>query len=363
MTHPYKLLPTRNFWNSSVSNVPWHAVFSAEVAKFQLLPTDAIVTAGSCFAQRISRHLKARQFGRLSFELPHPHMDVAAATSAGYDMFSARYGNIYTTRQLKQLVDEAFGHREPIFEVEQSKDGRFIDLLRPNINEIGFSSELEARADRIFHLKCVKDMFTQADVFIFTLGLTEAWSTCDGSVVYGTHPNVSTRRDVRSDAVAINLDYLDCYNDLVNTINFLRQINPKLKFVFTVSPVALAATHQDNHVAVATMYSKSVLRAVAGRVAGQLPYADYFMSYEIFNSPQSFGQFLSGDLREVSLRGVDAVMNLFVRMYCEYANDVVPAALGDTVDDRNKVSGSGVQTNAGIDVECEEILNSLFSRG
>ena len=262
MPHPYKKFPDRNFWKKSVSTKPWHEVLGSERGKFQIIPTDLISTGGSCFAQRIAHHLKIKGYGYTTFEPPHPLMDGLLADKLGYNTFSARYGNIYTPRQLKQLVDQAFGICEPIFEIERAKSGKFVDLLRPSIHDGGFTSYTEAVADRLFHLNCVKTMFMHSKVFIFTLGLTEAWADKNGEVIYGVHPNVSTGLNIRPDAISINFDYIDCYNDMVNVISFLREINNELKFIFTISPVALAATHQKKHVLTATVYSKSVLSAM-----------------------------------------------------------------------------------------------------
>lgn len=356
MTHPYKKLPDRNFWNRTVSSTPWQQVFASEQGKFQINADALIATAGSCFAQRISAHLRGFNFGRTLFETPHPLMDTATASSLGYDTFSARYGNIYTTRQLRQVIDEAFGIRPPLMEFAQSTSGKFIDLLRPGVHGEGFTSLQEAQADRAYHVGRVREMFVQANVFIFTLGLTEAWAAPDGTVFFGTHPNVSTGKNVRDDLVPINFDYIDCFNDLAYVINLLRSSNASLQFILTVSPVALAATHQDRHVALATSYSKSVLRAVAGRVSEQLPFVDYFMSYEIFSCAQSFGQFLSENLRDVSPRGVGIAMRLFEDMYCSQALRLArPEAVS--------APESELPIAPASDTECEEILNAVFQRG
>ena len=358
MPHPYKTLPTRNFWKKAVAPVPWHQVFDAERGKFRIGPADLVSTAGSCFAQRISRHLKAKGFAYAEFEQAHPLVDAATATALGYGTFSARYGNVYTTRQLRQLVEQAFGLRPPILDIERAASGKFIDLLRPAINDGGFSSRQEAVADRLFHLGRVMEMFLRSDVFIFTLGLTETWTDAAGDVFYGVHPAVSTGLDVRADALPRNLDYIECYNDLAQLVTFLRTHNPALKFLFTVSPVALAATHQDKHVLAATMYSKSVLRAAVGRITDQLPFADYFPSYEVFNSAQSFGQYLSEDLRDASPRGVGVAMRLFETMFFDAAPQ--PAAAPAAVVARVEPMPVAAAANA-ADVECEEILNAAFS--
>jgi hypothetical protein len=73
------------------------------------------------------------------------------------------------------------------------------------------------------------------------------------------------------------------------------------------------ATATDKNVIVATMHSKSILRAAAGFLADKLRYVDYFPSYEIISSPVMRGQFYNPDMRTVSHYGVDHVMNQFFK--------------------------------------------------
>lgn len=66
-----------------------------------------------------------------------------------------------------------------------------------------------------------------------------------------------------------------------------------------------------DHVLVATMASKSTLRAVAGQVASQFDFVDYYPSYEIINSPPFRGSFFEPNQRGVNHVGVDHVMTSF----------------------------------------------------
>jgi hypothetical protein len=84
-----------------------------------------------------------------------------------------------------------------------------------------------------------------------------------------------------------------------------------MKFLFTVSPVPLMATATAQQVVVASSYSKSVLRAVAGQLAEQHHDVDYFPSYEIISSPMMRGGFFEADGRSVISQGVDHVMAQF----------------------------------------------------
>ena len=88
--------------------------------------------------------------------------------------------------------------------------------------------------------------------------------------------------------------------------------------IITVSPVLLTATASDQHVLVATTYSKSVLRAVAGQLYAGLQDLDYFLLRDHQRPIPSRGFFFESNLRSVSPAGVETVMRTF---FDEHAPD------------------------------------------
>src|SRR5262249_55517296 len=109
----------------------------------------------------------------------------------------------------------------------------------------------------------------EADVFIFTLGLTEAWeSVADGSV-YPICPGVSGlgKFDKQKYRFA-NYSVSSIVSDLRAAINMIREHNDRIKIIITVSPVPLIATAEDRSVLVSTTYSKSALRVAAEEISG-----------------------------------------------------------------------------------------------
>ena len=98
--NPYSTLPKYCFWKSSVSGRQAEEVDPITRPPFLISKTDAVATAGSCFAQHIARTLTAQGFNYLLGE-PAP---AGRENDATYGMFSARYGNVYSARQLLQLI-------------------------------------------------------------------------------------------------------------------------------------------------------------------------------------------------------------------------------------------------------------------
>jgi hypothetical protein len=138
-----------------------------------------------------------------------------------------------------------------------------------------------------------------------------------------------------------NFDYGEVLADLRAVIDRARAINPGLRFLLTVSPVALAATATGAHVLVANTHSKSVLRAVAGQLTADLPYVDYFPAYELVASHPIRAMLHKPDLREVTPRGVALVMRHF------FAAHTAGAAVAEVAD-----AGRDMHPD---DVVCEEL--------
>lgn len=310
-SNPYCKLPPRAFWRTAISEVHY-----AELADLweplALSRQDRIATAGSCFAQHIGNNLARRGAAFMDLEPPPPALfaSVADARRFGYQVYSCRYGNIYTTRQLVQLFDEAFGRRSPV-EIVWQRDGRFFDALRPSVDPVGQASAEQIRRLRESHLARVREMFQTLDLFVFTLGLTEAWLSRTDGTAFPTAPGTICGEFDAARYEFRNFSYPEIMADMNRFWSGLREINPRARLLMTVSPVPLTATASGDHVLVATTYSKSVLRAVAGDLARQLPDAWYFPSYEIISSHPSRGMFYDPNLRTVNEFGVNYVMSHF----------------------------------------------------
>lgn len=308
--NPYKTQADRAFWRSSVGSR--HYADLADLWNpMPLRKQDRIATAGSCFAQHIGNNLSARGAAFMDMEPAPPVFENGAdARKWGYGVFSCRYGNVYTTRQLLQLFDEAHGVRTPSERVWE-KDGRFFDALRASVDPVGQDSADTILALRARHLVAVRRMFAELDVFVFTMGLTEGWENADDGTMFAVAPGTVAGTYDPSRHVFRNLRAAEIRADMLAFWERLRVVNPSARMLLTVSPVPLAATATQNHVLVATTYSKSVLRGVAGELAEDVADIHYFPSYEIISSHPSRGMFFEPDLRNVNMFGVNYVMSHF----------------------------------------------------
>lgn len=317
MKTPYSDAPQHALWPRSVALPDPMDVDPVVAAAFPIMAEDRIATAGSCFAQHIARTLVAEGYNYLITE-PGP-------ADRQFGVFPARFANIYTVRQLLQTFERAFGLREP--EVGPwMRQGRIVDPFRPLVEPAGFDSVAAMEADRARHMAAVREMFEQATVFIFTLGLTEGWRSGGGTVVpvaTGVGGAVPAGDETFE---YFNASVAEMTADLTAFIDKLRILNPGVKIILTVSPVPLMATYEQRHVLVSTAYSKAALRVVADEVCRARERVAYFPSYEIVTGPHHGHRFLEDDLRNVRPEGVAHVMSLFKRHYLDGSTTAAPEA-------------------------------------
>jgi hypothetical protein len=318
MDHPYRTRPDTAFWRRAVAGVPDGLVDPVTRAPFGIGPEDAVATAGSCFAQHIAGHLQRRGHRLLRTEAP--------PADPAFGLFAANYGNIYTCRHMRRLLEEAFGLFQPQDGTWQRRDGRFVDAFRPGLHAEGHATAAEVRAAREPHLAAVRQVFETADILVLTLGLTEAWIGADGAA-YPLAPGILASPADPASCRFHNFTLDEVRADLLGVLEMLAELNPRLRCILTVSPVPLAATFTEAHVLPASSYSKAVLRVAAEEAAARFPAVAYFPAYEIITGPQARGRFYAEDLRNVTASGVAQVMAVFERHYMRQASAPRPLPL------------------------------------
>jgi hypothetical protein len=350
--NPYKNLPKSAFWKTGVAQENPYSIEGLYIKKFNISPGTKIATAGSCFAQHISRHLKKNGYKVLDVEPPPPGLPENLRKKFGYSTYSARYGNIYTVRQLLQLAQEASGDWTPKNYIWE-KDGKFFDALRPAIEPEGLDSQEDVIEHRKHHLRRVKGLFETLNLFIFTFGLTEMWLDKKSGTVYPTAPGTligDFDSDLHTFKNAKFREIIKDFNEFQNVLKKIRNNKP-FKIVLTVSPIPLTATASGRHILVSTTHSKSVLRAVAGELSTKQSHIDYFPSYEIVTNPRLHSSSFSENLRSVRDETIEIVMRHF---FNEHHPIEANSAKHPLTTNASKMSIE--------DIQCEEALMEAFSK-
>lgn len=356
MANPYMNLPKRQFWKTGVEQSHVLSTIDLWKKKIDISHEDRIVSAGSCFAQHISHRLAKSGYNFIDAEPAPKGLPKNLHKHYGYGTYSARYGNIYTSAQLIELALEALGEI-PSLDYSWENKGRFYDPLRPNVEPDGLDSHEEVIFHRKYHLERVRYLLKICDVFIFTLGLTEGWVCRRSGRTLPTAPGTIAGDYDATLYEFKNFTHTEIKSDLIKFMDLMKLLRGgECRFLFTVSPVPLTATAANEHVLVATTYSKSTLRSVVGELYHKYAEVDYYPSYEIIMSPWSRGLFYETNLRSVTPAGVDAAMRPF------FLEHNLKKAQATNKVAKDNTSSTGLADDSDDEVVCEEALLEAFAK-
>lgn len=317
--NPYSSLPDHRFWRKAVASLPPFAIDPLISTPFRIARHDRVATAGSCFAQEIALRLQQSGYTYFLAETPPSGMSDAEAQRRNYATYSCRYGNLYTTAQLRQLIERAFGRFAPSLDHwTRPEDGRVVDPFRPRVEPDGFATIDEMRADRARHLAAVRTMIETMDVFIFTLGQTETWRHKPDGAILQIAPGVAGGEWSPDTYEFYNMSVSEVIRDFLTTVDIIREANPKARIMVSVSPVSMVATYEDRHVVVSNTAGKAILRAAADEIVRARADIAYFPSYDLLTVAPNVGRFYKDDLRNINVRGVDRVMRMFFDHFTDH---------------------------------------------
>jgi hypothetical protein len=247
-------------------------------------------------------------------------MSAAEAERRNYAMYSCRYGNLYTTAQFLQLIERAYGRFKPQLDYwTRPEDGRIVDPFRPRIEPDGYATIEEMRADREKHLAATRNMLETMDVFIFTFGHTETWRHKSDGAILQLAPGVAGGEWDENVYEFYNMTVSEVVRDFLAAVDRIREVNPRVRIILSVSPVGIIATYEDRHVIVSNMAVKSILRAAADEVVRARPNIAYLPSYDLVNVSPNAARFYRDDTRRINPHGIDRTMKMFFDHFTDRA--------------------------------------------
>ena len=132
MTSPYDGLGDQAFWRTAVAERDPATDPALFRPRHRITRDTRIFTAGSCFAQHVAAALRGAGCDVIDAEPMGDLVPGSVQRRFGYGLYSARFGNVYTLRQMRQLVDEALGLWAPSQAIWR-KGARYFDALRPSV--------------------------------------------------------------------------------------------------------------------------------------------------------------------------------------------------------------------------------------
>ncbi|MCR4269091.1 GSCFA domain-containing protein [Nitratireductor sp. ZSWI3] len=259
------------------------------VPKFKLDKTAQVYTIGSCFAREIERTLINEDIPLLTegyglpperFDSWNPETGVGGGVRVGH--ISRGCFNKYTTHSMNIDVQRALeGYQLPDDGLIEFEEGVWFD---PHAAGLKVGDIDTVRADRKI-LDEASSKIAKADVVFVTLGMTESWIHQPTLIPMNRAPGkyLHKRKDIFRFA---DYGYVAVMDQVVQMLDAIHKVRPKLKVIMTVSPVP-HSTFLPHDVLSTVTGAKSTLRAVAGDLARRIDFVDYFPSYEmVINSPR-----------------------------------------------------------------------------
>lgn len=150
-----------------------------------------------------------------------------------------------------------------------------------------------------------KDYLLQTDILIVTFGSAIAFRHKESNQIVANCHKCNSNNFVRKN---FSVDQIVCRWTAL--INQLREQNPNLKVIFTVSPV-----RHSGYGLVADRISKSTLTLACNQLVNTLPNTYYFPSYEIMVDDLRDYRFYKDDLVHPSELAVDYIYDIFMQSF------------------------------------------------
>ncbi|MFI4872868.1 MAG: GSCFA domain-containing protein [Phycisphaerales bacterium JB061] len=259
--------------------------------------TTRVSVIGSCFAANFRSWLLENEYNFCQFE------DGPFAAFG-----SLRTGPLFNTGSVRQLAEWAFYGMEAV-EPTWNVNGRLCDPYRKYIS---WPSEKDMHAERAAHFAAMRAMVAETDVLILTLGLSEVWRNKQDKRCFYLIPPPGVLDTEKHEHALQTVD--ECLSDIERFYAIVREHNPSLRLVVTLSPVPLMATYFDRHAVVSDAVSKATLRTALHWFCQNHPEVIYFPSYEMAVRTPDWPY--EPDNRHVK-RGpvVDRIMRSFMQHY------------------------------------------------
>ncbi len=282
------------------------------VKKYPIMDANTpIGSAGSCFAQEIAMVFQETGHNYVITERnDDPSSGIIIDNYHPGDKYAiscANYGIIFNSPSFKQLAERAFAVKPTKQLLFQQPDGSWVDPYRENVMFMTHEAYVN---DYESHLEATRDALEQVDVFIITLGLNECWEFRDGTVM-SRMPRANSYPLVKHKVLTVqeNVDNIQTFFDIV------KQHNPQLKLIISVSPVPFMATGRadEHHVISANAHSKAVLRVAAEQLVQNNEDMYYLPSYEMVTD--CIKEPWAEDERHVKKSTVEKVVKMFQEIF------------------------------------------------
>ena len=243
--------------------------------------SDRLMLWGSCFAENIGKRLTDNKFDCIlnPFGILYNPMSIALAIRQILE--SKRY----TTDDLVFKNGEWFSYmHHSIFSDSDC------NVCLKNINA---------------HLQAAKEYLKQADWMILTWGTAWVYKLAVNQIIVGNCHKMPDKTFIRSRVEPGNI-----FTEWQSLIKEIRTINPKIKFLFTVSPIRHAKDGMHGN-----QLSKSTLLLAIDQICTHEEDCYYFPSYEILMDELRDYRYYADDMLHPSPLAINYIWECFSETY------------------------------------------------
>ena len=255
-----------------------------------------ITTLGSCFAQRLRDWL----------------------ITNNYNFVDGKWDRVYSPRNARQIIQMAFEPesldiKEPIWDFDGDWGDPYIKesagrpLKLPNNLE-------EAQTKQQSYYNHFNKVLSECEVLIITYGQTEVWSHKDApDTAFYAAPFVGIQGGAENH-MCKDLSIDEIKEETHEIIRLMKKYNPKVKIIFSISPIPLvASTSKDYSAYIAAGHAKTKLHASVLETVPQYEEVYYMPSFEWVNA-HPYRAFET-DGRHVPQYFANSIMEIFQKLY------------------------------------------------
>jgi len=281
--------------------------------KFKFDKNVKIFTIGSCFAREIESALISLDVKVLSAIFLDRSNDIDLS-EFNLKKHASELLNRYSVPSMYQEILNLLSKGNFLSDklLYKQSEGKYIEA-----HYTGLMGELPY--EKLYEFRCkltnaLSARLIQSDVVILTLGLNEFWVDIKSSLVLNTIPSFPFLKANANDLKVCFGKPSEINDLLAQTCLRLKEINPHIKILITVSPVPLEYSFLADDVVIENQAAKSVLYSAAIEMAFLYDFVDYFPSYECVNFSE-FSVAWKSDKRHVQQEAVKSIMKLAITSY------------------------------------------------
>ncbi len=241
--------------------------------------SDKLLVMGSCFAEHIGARLERMKFRTIT------------------NPYGVLYNPLSIAEGLTRLVEQRLFTEE---ELNEFPDGGWNTWLHHS--RYSHPDKHTALATINTHLEAASHRLAEADILILTFGTAWVYRLSQTNEVVGNCHKVPERQFVRQ-----RLTVQEIVNALEKIIHRTTEINPKLRILFTVSPVRHLKDGLHGN-----QLSKATLQLAIDELCSKFPQqCHYFPAYEIVVDELRDYRFYAEDMAHPSQQAIEYVWECF----------------------------------------------------